>query len=60
VTVDNRSYHESNGLSYRTHGVAINHGSNNSTVTNTTIWPDGSIQIEKSTAAMTRLQPPPM
>jgi hypothetical protein len=50
-TVINKSYDESNGISYTTHEVDIKHGAWQSSATVTTKWRDGSLQIDKDTVS---------
>ncbi len=58
-TVINKSYAESNGISYTTHEVDINQGEWQSSATVTTKWRDGSLQIDKDTASGVQLSSPP-
>jgi hypothetical protein len=45
----NNSFHETNGVTYTTHEVDIHHGPWQTSVTVTTHWGDGSVQVDKST-----------
>jgi hypothetical protein len=58
-TVINKSYDESNGISYTTHEVDINLGAWQSSATVTTKWRDGSLQIDKDTVSGVQLSSPP-
>jgi hypothetical protein len=58
-TVINKSYRESNGISYTTHEVDISQGEWQSRATVTTKWPDGSLQIDKDTVSGVMLSSPP-
>ncbi len=54
-TVINKSYDESNGISYTTHEVDINQSAWQSSATVTTKWRDGSLQIDKDTVSGVQL-----
>jgi hypothetical protein len=58
-TVVNKSFHESNGISYTTHEVVIRQGASQSSATVTTKWSDGSHQFNKSTTSGVMLSAPP-
>jgi hypothetical protein len=58
-TVINKSYDESNGISYTTHEVDINQSAWQSSATVTTKWRDGSLQIDKDTVSGVQLSSPP-
>ncbi len=58
-TVINKSFVESNGISYTTHEVDINQGAWQSSATVTTKWRDGSLQIDKDTASGVQLSSRP-
>jgi hypothetical protein len=58
-TVVNKSYHESNGITYTTHEVDISQGEWQSSATVTTKWPDGSHQLDKDTVSGVMLSSPP-
>jgi hypothetical protein len=58
-TVVNKSYDESNGISYTTHEVDINQGTWQTSATVTTKWRDGSLQIDKDTVSGVQLSVPP-
>jgi hypothetical protein len=57
-TVINKSYHESNGISYRTHEVDTSQGEWQGSGTVTTRWSDGSLQVDKDTAFGVMLSSP--
>jgi hypothetical protein len=58
-TVVNKSYHESNGISYTTHEVDISQGEWQWSATVTTKWSDGSLQINKDSVSGAMLSSPP-
>jgi probable HAF family extracellular repeat protein len=58
-TVVNKSFHESNGISYTTHEVEISQGEWQSSATVTTKWSDGSHQVDKDTTSGVILSSPP-
>ncbi len=57
-TVNNRTYHESNGLTYTIHEVDIIESEWQSSATVTTKWPDGSHQVDKDTVSGVMLSAP--
>jgi hypothetical protein len=58
-TVVNKSYHESNGISFTTHEVDIRQGDSQASATVTTKWSDGSHQFNKATTTVVMLSSAP-
>ena len=58
-TVINKSFHESNGISYTTHEVDIHQGPWQTNATITTHWSDGSVQVDKDIVSGVVLSSPP-
>ena len=56
----NNTFEESNGISYKTHEVDINRGQGLVSVTVTTNWNDGSLQVDKDSVSTILLPSPPI